>query len=257
MLGDVVGKIGREAVETMLPTLHDMYAPDFVVVNGENAAAGLGITPDIARRLLDAGVDAITLGNHTWHKRDILDYLDCEPRLLRPANFPTGAPGKGYGVFRCRTGGRVGVANLQGRVFMDPLDDPFRLADTILEAFRPQTPVSLFDFHAEATSEKKAFGYYVDGRASVVVGTHTHVQTADERLLPGGTAYITDVGMVGPQESVLGMNPQESVQKFVTQLPHRFEVAEGAVVLCGIVADVDAATGRAGHIERVQIRDIF
>jgi metallophosphoesterase (TIGR00282 family) len=257
MLGDIVGKIGREAVETMLPTLHDMYAPDFVVVNGENAAAGLGITPDIARRLLDAGVDAITLGNHTWHKRDILDYLDCEPRLLRPANFPTGAPGKGYGVFRCRTGGRVGVANLQGRVFMDPLDDPFRLADTILEAFRPQTPVSLFDFHAEATSEKKAFGYYVDGRVSVVVGTHTHVQTADERLLPGGTAYITDVGMVGPQESVLGMNPQESVQKFVTQLPHRFEVAEGPVALCGIVADVDAATGRAAHIERVQIRDIF
>ena len=257
MLGDIVGKIGREAVETMLPTLHDMYAPDFVVVNGENAAAGLGITPDIARRLLDAGVDAITLGNHTWHKRDILDYLDCEPRLLRPANFPTGAPGKGYGVFRCRTGGRVGVANLQGRVFMDPLDDPFRLADTILEAFRPQTSVSLFDFHAEATSEKKAFGYYVDGRVSVVVGTHTHVQTADERLLPGGTAYITDVGMVGPQESVLGMNPQESVQKFVTQLPHRFEVAEGPVALCGIVADVDAATGRAAHIERVQIRDIF
>ncbi len=256
MLGDIVGKIGREAIETMLPTLHEMYAPDFVVANGENAAAGLGITPDIARRLLDAGVDAITLGNHTWHKRDILDYLEAEPRLLRPANFPTGAPGKGYGVFRCRTGGRVGVANLQGRVFMDPLDDPFRLADTILESFRMQTPVSFFDFHAEATSEKKAFGYYVDGRASVVVGTHTHVQTADERLLPGGTAYITDVGMVGPQESVLGMNPQESVQKFVTYLPHRFEVAEGPVTLCGIVADVDADTGRAAHIERVQIRDI-
>jgi len=256
MLGDIVGKSGRDAAETMLSTLHEMYAPDFVVANGENAAAGLGITPDIARRLLDAGVDAITLGNHTWHKHDILDYLEREPRLLRPANYPAGAPGKGYGVFRCRAGGSVGVANLQGRVFMDPLDDPFRLADMILESFRPQTPVSLFDFHAEATSEKNAFGYYVDGRASVVVGTHTHIQTADERLLPGGTAYITDAGMVGPQESVLGMDPQGSVQKFVTQLPCRFEVAEGPVVICGIVADVDADTGRASHIERVHIRDI-
>ncbi len=257
MLGDIVGKSGRDAVQTMLPTLHDMYAPHFVIVNGENAAAGLGITPDISRRLLAAGVDAITLGNHTWSKRDIMDYLDQEPRLLRPANYPAGTPGKGYGVFCCRgSAGRVGVANLLGRTFMDPLDDPFRLADTILEAFRGQTPVSFFDFHAEATSEKNAFGYYLDGRASVVVGTHTHVQTADERILPRGTAYITDVGMVGPQNSILGMNAHESVQKFVTQIPHRFEVAGGAVVLCGIVADVDAATGRATHIERVQIRDI-
>jgi metallophosphoesterase (TIGR00282 family) len=229
-----------------------------VVANGENAAAGHGITPDIARRLLGAGVDALTLGNHTWSKRDIVDYLDHEPRLLRPANYPAGTPGKGYGVFPCRTGaGRVGVANLLGRTFMEPLDDPFRLADTILEAFRGQTAVSLFDFHAEATSEKNAFGRYLDGRASVVVGTHTHVQTADERLLPRGTAYLTDVGMVGPQDSILGMNPHESVQRFVTQLPHRFEVAPGPVVLCGAVADVDAKTGRASRIERVQIRDIY
>ena len=256
MLGDVVGKIGRDAVQTMLPTLNDMYAPNFVIVNGENSAAGLGITPDIAQRLFGSGVDVITLGNHTWSKRDIVDYLDYEPRLLRPANFPAGTPGAGSGIFPCRSGGRVGVANLMGRAFMAPLDDPFRLADTILESFRGQTPISFFDFHAEATSEKTAFGYYLDGRASVVAGTHTHVQTADERLLPRGTAYITDVGMVGPQQSVLGMNVHESVQRFVTQMPHRLEVAEGLVVLCGIVADVDGDTGRAARIERIQIRDI-
>jgi len=257
MLGDIVGKSGRDAVQTMLPTLHDLYSPHFVIVNGENAAAGHGITPDIARRLFDSGVDVITLGNHTWSKRDIGEYLDREPRLLRPANYPAGTAGKGYGIFVCRGSMcRVGVANLLGRAFMDPLDDPFRLADTILESFRGQTPVSFFDFHAEATSEKNAFGVYLDGRASVVVGTHTHVQTADERLLPRGTAYITDVGMVGPQDSILGMNAHESVQRFVTQIPHRFEVAPGPVVLCGIVADVDAKTGRASHIERVHIRDI-
>ena len=257
MLGDIVGKSGRDAVHTMLPTLHDHYSPHFVIVNGENSAAGRGITPDIARRLFDAGVDAVTLGNHTWSKRDIVDYLDREPRLLRPANYPAGTPGKGYGIFHCRGSiTRVGVANLMGRTFMDPLDDPFRLADTILESFRGQTPISFFDFHAEATSEKNAFGVYLDGRASVVVGTHTHVQTADERLLPRGTAYLTDVGMVGPQDSILGMNAHESVQKFVTQMPHRYEVAPGPVILCGIVADVDAKTGRASHIERIQMRDI-
>ena len=257
MLGDIVGKCGREAVQTMLPTLHDLYSPDFVIVNGENAAAGLGITPDIARRLFESGVDAITLGNHTWSKRDIVAYLDQEPRLLRPANYPAGTPGRGYGVFGCRTGGaRVGVANLMGRAFMEPLDDPFRMADTILESFRGQTAISFFDFHAEATSEKNAFGSYLDGRASIVVGTHTHVQTADERLLSRGTAYITDVGMVGPQQSVLGMDAHESVQRFITQTPHRLEVAEGPVVLCGVWADVDAHTGRATQMERIQIRDI-
>lgn len=257
MLGDIVGKSGRDAVQTMLLTLHDLYSPDFVIVNGENAAAGLGITPDIARRLLASGVDVITLGNHAWSKRDIAGYLDEEPRLLRPANYPAGTPGKGYGLFCCRGSmGRVGVVNLMGRTFMDPLDDPFRMADTILESFRGQTTVSFFDFHAEATSEKNAFGSYLDGRASVVVGTHTHVQTADERLLPRGTAYITDVGMVGPQDSILGMNAHESIQRFVTQVPHRLEVAAGPVVLCGIIADIDAKTGRASHIERIQIRDI-
>jgi metallophosphoesterase (TIGR00282 family) len=257
MLGDIVGKVGRDAVQTMMPTLNEMYLPHFVIVNGENSAAGLGITPDIARRLFGCGIDVVTLGNHTWSKRDIMEYLDQEPRLLRPANYPAGTPGAGSGVFPCRSGGgRVGVANLLGRTFMEPLDDPFRLADTILESFRGRTTVSFFDFHAEATSEKNAFAWYLDGRASVVVGTHTHVQTADERILPRGTAYITDVGMVGPQHSILGMNAHESVHRFVSQMPNRFEVAAGPVVLCGIVADVDEKTGRASRIERIQVRDI-
>lgn len=257
MLGDIVGKCGREAAETMLPTLREMYDPDFIVVNGENAAAGLGITPEIARNLLREGVDVITLGNHTWSKRDIGAYLEREPRILRPANYPAGTPGRGWNILPARDGTRVGVANMMGRSFMEPLDDPFRMADTIMEAFRGVATVSFFDFHAEATSEKTAFGVYLDGRASVVVGTHTHVQTADERLLPRGTAYITDVGMVGPQDSIIGMNTEIVVRKFVTQMPTRFEVAEGPVVLCGIVADADAHTGRATHIERIQIRDIY
>jgi metallophosphoesterase (TIGR00282 family) len=257
MLGDLVGKGGREAAQTMLPTLHEMYSPHFIIVNGENAAGGLGITPEIASDLLQSGVHAITLGNHTWNKRAILDYLDHESRILRPANYPAGTPGRGFGVFTATDGTRVGVANLMGRVFMEPLDDPFRQADAILEAFLGQTAVSFFDFHGEATSEKMAFGNYLDGRASVVVGTHTHVQTADERLLPHGTAYITDVGMVGPQHSIIGMDAASVVKKFITGLPHRFEVADGPIVLCGIVADVDAKTGRATQIERIQIRDIY
>jgi len=257
MLGDLVGKTGREAAQTMIPTLQEMYAPQFIIVNGENAAAGKGITPEIADALLGSGVHVITLGNHTWSKRGITDYLDHEPRLLRPANYPAGTPGRGHGVFTATDGTRVGVANLMGRTFMEPLDDPFRLADTILESLRGQATVSFFDFHAEATSEKMAFGYYLDGRAGAVVGTHTHVQTADERLLPRRTAYITDVGMVGPQDSILGVESNIIVSKFVTQMPHRFQVAEGPIVLCGVVVDIDAQTGRASHIERIQIRDIY
>lgn len=257
MLGDLVGKIGRDAAQQMLPTLREMYAPHFVVVNGENAAAGLGITPEIARTLLQGGVDVITLGNHAWNRPEIVPYLDQEARILRPANYPAGTPGKGFRVFAAENGERVGVANLLGRHFMDPLDDPFRLADTILEAFLGQTAATLFDFHAEATSEKCAFGHYLDGRASIVVGTHTHVQTADERILPGGTAYITDVGMCGPQHSVIGMDVEKIVQKFLTQRSCRMEVATGPVILCGIIVDVDTQTGHASHVERVQIRDIY
>jgi metallophosphoesterase (TIGR00282 family) len=257
MLGDLVGKAGREAAQQMLPTLQEMYQPHFVIVNGENAAAGLGITPDIARSLLQAGVDVITLGNHAWNRREIGEYLNHEPRILRPANYPPGTPGRGYQVYTAGNGVRVGVANLLGRCFLDPLDDPFRLADTILEAFLGQAQVTFFDFHAEATSEKGAFGCYVDRRAGAVVGTHTHVPTADERILPGGTAYLTDVGMCGPQDSVIGMDIDTVLKKFITQRPCHMEVAKGPVVLCGVVVDLDPVNGRAEHIERVQIRDIY
>ncbi len=256
MLGDLVGKPGRDAAQTMLPTLREMYAPQFVIANGENAAAGLGITPDIAASLLRGGVDVVTLGNHTWSKHGVGDYLDQEARLLRPANYPAGTPGRGCRVYTACDGTRVGVANLMGRTFMEPLDDPFRAADTIMEAFRGQALVTFFDVHGEATSEKMALAHYLNGRASVVVGTHTHVQTADERILSGGTAYLTDVGMCGPQDSILGMNTELVIHRFVTQRPNRFEVAEGPVVLCGVVVDVEPKTGRATHIERIQIRDI-
>lgn len=256
MLGDIVGKVGRDAALTMLPSLQETYAPDFIVANGENAAAGRGITPEIARAMFDSGIDVVTLGNHAFSRREIGDYLDKEPRVLRPANYPEGTPGVGHGIFTSRGGARVGVVNLMGRTYMDPLNDPFRAADRILACFQGRTQAAFIDFHAEATSEKAAFGYYLDGRASVIVGTHTHVQTADERILPRGTAYITDVGMVGPQESIIGMEIEAVVEKFLTLTPRRFQVAEGAVTLCGIVADVDLNTGLAEHIERIQIRDI-
>ena len=256
MLGDIVGKVGRDAALTMMPTLQETYDPDLVIANGENAAAGRGITPEIAKALFAAGVDAITLGNHTWGRRDIGEYLEQELRIMRPANYPEGTPGRGFALFTARDGTKVGVANLMGRTYMDPLDDPFRAADKILNCFQGRAAVTFIDFHAEATSEKSAIGYYLDGRASVVVGTHTHVQTADERILPHGTAYITDVGMVGPQDSIIGMETEAVVDKFLTQLPRKFQVAEGPVTLCGIVADVDPSTGLATHIERIQIRDI-
>lgn len=256
MLGDIVGKVGRDAALTMLPGLQDSYQPDLVIANGENAAAGRGITPEIAREFLTSGIDAITLGNHTWSRREIGAYMDQEPRVLRPANYPPGTPGHGFAIFTARDGTRIGIANIMGRTFMDPLGDPFRCADEILTCFQGRTAASFIDFHAEATSEKIALGYYLDGRASVVVGTHTHVQTADERILPQGTAYITDVGMVGPQDSIIGMETEAVVDKFLTQMPRRFQVAEGPVTLCGIVADIDPATGLATHIERIQIRDI-
>ncbi len=258
MLGDIVGKSGRDAVVATLPSLVAMHSPDLVIANGENIAAGRGITPDAAQHLLQVGVHVVTLGNHVWDQRDIINHLEHEARLLRPSNFPAGTPGRGHGVYIAENGTRVGVANIMGRVHMEPLEDPFRSADTILESFRSQNVrVSLFDFHAEATSEKQAFGHYLDGRASAVVGTHTHVQTADERVLPRGTAYITDVGMTGPQHSVLGMDPEAVLKKFMTQRPHRFEVAHGPAMVNGVVVEVDTHTGRATRIERISLRDLI
>jgi metallophosphoesterase (TIGR00282 family) len=253
MVGDVVGKPGRQAVLDWVPELRTQLRLDFVLINAENAAGGIGITPDIAQTLLQKEcADVLTLGNHAWGKREIYPYLDTEPRLLRPANYPPGAPGQGFGVFPGPTG-PVGVIALQGRTFMDPVDDPFRAVNVLLEKLRQRTRVIFIDFHAEATSEKQAFGWYVDGQVSAVVGTHTHVQTADERILPGGTAYLTDVGMTGPVDSVIGMSREIVLSRFTSLLPARFEVAEGEAQLCAVLVDVDPATGHATGIQRLQV----
>lgn len=250
-IGDIVGRPGREAVRALLPALRSELRPGFVIANAENAAAGVGITPVVAAELLDGGVDALTLGNHAWAKREILPALEREPRILRPANYPSGVPGRGAAVYDVAEGA-VAVVSLQGRTFMDPIDDPFRVADELMETLRAQTPVVLVDFHAEATSEKQAMAWHLDGRASAVLGTHTHVQTADERVLGGGTAAITDVGMTGPADSIIGMAPETVLPRFLLRLPTRFEVAGGRAQLCAVLVDVDDRSGRARSIERVQ-----
>lgn len=252
-IGDVFGEPGRQAVANIIPDLRERLALDFVIANGENTAGGVGITKDIAQDMLRDGVDAITLGNHTWSKRDIYKFLDEEDRIVRPANYPSGCPGRGWNIFKTRNGRRIGVINLCGRVFMDTLDCPFRTADEILETIKLDADVILVDFHAEATSEKIAFGWYVDGRVSAVVGTHTHVQTADEKILPAGTAYITDVGMTGPIDSVIGVRKELIISRFLTRLPNKFEVAGGKVLLSAVLIDVDPASGRATGIERLSI----
>lgn len=250
-LGDIVGKPGRDAVLSLLPELRAELNPELVITNAENAAAGFGVTEAIVRSLISAGVDVITTGNHVWSKTDELGILDSEPRLLRPANYPPGAPGRGYGVFRTKKGTLIGVANLMGRAFMDSVDDPFRAADEIIAQVHQHTPLLFIDFHAEATSEKVAFGWHCNGRVSAVVGTHTHVQTADEKILPEGTAYLTDVGMCGPDHSVIGMDVAASLARFRTQLPQRYRVAEGSATVHGAVIDLDNATGKALSIQRV------
>jgi metallophosphoesterase (TIGR00282 family) len=250
-VGDVVGKPGRQAVRQLLPELRRRHAVDFAVVNIENAAGGFGFTPEIAREVLDAGADCLTSGNHVWKKREAYGYIDSEPRMLRPANYPDGAPGRGYGLYVVgRT--QIAVANLMGRVFMDPLDCPFRVLDQIWERIGGESPLFLVDFHAETTSEKVALGWYAAGRASAIIGTHTHVQTADERILPGGTAYLTDVGMTGPINGVLGVATEPVIEKFLTQMPVKFEVARGPAALMAVLLELDDHTGRAHRISRLQ-----
>lgn len=252
-IGDIVGKPGRQAVAHLLTGMREEYTPDFVVANGENAAGGMGITRETGHEIFQAGVDAITLGNHVWAKKEAYPFLDEEPRVIRPANYPEGVPGHGYVVLNTRAGEDVALLNLCGRVFMDSHpDSPFKVADAIVETLARDAGVIIVDFHAEATSEKNALAYYLDGRVSAVIGTHTHVQTADERILPGGTAYITDVGMTGPLDSVLGLKKELSIARFITQMPCKFEVAEGDTVLSAVIVDIDSATGKASRIERVQ-----
>jgi hypothetical protein len=250
-IGDVTGKPGRRIVAARLPALKREHAIDVVIANGENAAGGMGLTSDVAAELFAAGVDIVTSGNHVWKNREAYELLDGDPRVLRPANYPAGAPGRGAAVLRT-AGGLIGVLNLEGRVFMQTLDDPFRLAREQAAALRASVPTVIVDFHAEATSEKVAMGWYLDGRVSAVVGTHTHVQTADERVLPQGTAYITDVGMTGPRDGVIGMDREVILERFLTQLPARFQVASGAVQLNAVAITV-SAQGQAERIERVQV----
>lgn len=250
-VGDIVGKAGRQAVQTFLKLLKDEYKVDLTVANGENAAGGNGLTKDVAQELYAAGIDFLTMGNHVWDKRQIMDFIDGEARLVRPANYPAGAPGKGYGFVRL-SGFKVGILNLSGRVYLPPLDDPFSAAIRHINTMHQETPLILVDFHAEATSEKIALGWFLDGKVSAVVGTHTHVQTADERVLPQGTAYITDVGMTGPRDSVLGVKKEAIINRFLTQLPAKFEIADGVLQLNAVILDLDESSGLARRIERIQ-----
>jgi len=254
MIGDVIGKPGRLAVEAILPALREERGIDFVTANGENVAGGLGLTASTAESLFAAGVDVITSGNHIWDKREIYPFLESSDRVLRPLNYGThDVPGRGWGIYHALDGTELAVINLQGRTFMQPIDNPFTDADKLLdESSEPLPPVRLVDFHCELTSEKNALGLYLDGRVSVVVGTHTHVVTGDERILPGGTAYQTDLGMTGPVWSVIGFTPESVLPRFVNALPTRFQVGDGPVILNATQIDIDPATGRALAIERIQ-----
>jgi len=252
MVGDVFGEPGRAALARLLPGLRQQHAIDFCVVNVENAAGGFGVTPPMARQFLAEGADVMTSGNHVWDKREIVEYIAKENLLLRPANFPLGTPGVGHVTVKCGPH-KVAVLNLMGRVFMLPIDCPFRKADEVVPELRKDTPIVLVDMHCEATSESQAMGWYLDGRVSAVVGTHRHVQTADERVLPGGTAYITDLGMTGPTDGVIGVDRDLILQKFLQQMPVRFEPAKGPAALHGAVIVVDPDSGRASDIRRLRI----
>lgn len=248
-IGDIFGKPGRRVVEDHLQDIVASRNIDLVIANAENAAGGFGVTPRIAQELFQHGIEVMTTGNHVWDKREVYEYLNTEQRILRPANFPD-APGRGVYCGETRKGAPYAVLHFLGRIFMVPIDDPFREADKALRQLPPDCRVRIIDFHAEATSEKQAFGWYLDGRATAVIGTHTHVPTADERVLPGGTGFITDVGMTGPYESVIGVQRQIAVEKFLKQLPARYEPAEGDVRLCAVIIDADEQTGSARSIER-------
>jgi len=252
MIGDIVGRSGRRAVKVNVSSLKREFDLDLVIANGENAAGGNGITKEVAQELFSSGVDVLTMGNHVWNKKEAYVYIDRETRIVRPANYPPGTPGIGANVYDTRRKVQVAVINLAGRVFLQAIDCPFRKADEMIARMKEKARVVVVDFHAEATSEKIAMGWFLDGRVSAMVGTHTHVQTADERILPGGTAYITDLGMTGPWNSVIGVKKEIIIDKFVTQLPQRFEVATGAFQFNGVIIDIDEETGEATSIKRIQ-----
>ena len=250
-IGDIVGRPGRELLRKGLRRLVDHLGVEFVIANVENAAAGFGVTKDIGDAIKELGVDVMTSGNHIWDKKEAIDYIPTEPRLLRPANYPAGVPGRGSYVAQSGDGRAVGVINAMGRVFMLNIDDPFQVVLREIEAIRAKTRIIIVDFHAEATSEKIAMGWHLDGKVTLVVGTHTHVQTADERILPNGTAYLTDAGMTGPHDSIIGMEREPALARFLNGMPSRFEPATGNPRLNGVVIDADDKTGRALAIRRV------
>lgn len=252
-IGDIVGSPGREAVNKLLPVLKEEYSLDFVIANAENAAGGSGITARIAQELFSSGVSVLTSGDHIWKKREIMEVITKEDRILRPINFPEGAPGSGSGVYKTSFEGvKVGVINVQGRVFMEALESPFKTTLRACEQLAQETKIIIVDVHAEATSEKVALGWYLDGKVSAVLGTHTHIQTADEKILPQGTAFIADAGMTGPYYSVIGRKIENVLERFLTSVPVRFEVALEDIQLHGVVVDIDAATGKANSITRIQ-----
>jgi len=251
-IGDTVASAGRAIVKHYLKNLQEQFRIDLTILNCENAAAGFGITPRIADEFFDWGIDVLTSGNHVWDKKEILPYLNQNPRILRPANYPADNPGRGYTLLKTRNGEEAAVLNLQGRVFMVPIDDPFRAADAILAKLPSHIKVIFVDMHAEATSEKVAMGWYLDGRVSAVVGTHTHIPTADETILPKGTAYQTDAGMTGPFDSILGVIRDDVIRRFLTQIPTKFESASLDARLNAVLIDVDSSTGKARKIERIE-----
>ena len=246
-IGDIVGGPGRKAAKSVIPSLRKELCIDYCIANGENAAGGSGITYAVAQDLYNCGIDVITMGNHTWSKKEILNFIDQDNRIVRPANYPLELPGRGSAVYD----GKIGIINVMGRVYMESLDCPFKACDREIELLKPYVRIIIIDVHAEASSEKNALAWYVDGRVSCVFGTHTHVQTADERILPCGTAFITDVGMTGPSEGIIGVDKDIIINKFITHMPAKFEIARGECQINAVVAEIDDKTGKTGRIERI------
>ncbi|MCX5725831.1 MAG: TIGR00282 family metallophosphoesterase [Candidatus Saganbacteria bacterium] len=250
-IGDIIGRYGREITKKLIPELKEKFKPDIIITNGENSASGYGITVKVYNELMDAGIDAITMGNHMWDKKEIMKDIDNLPYIVRPANYPKGTPGKEYLILE-KKGVKVGILNLVGRVFMQPLECPFRTSEELLKKISKETPIILVDIHAEATSEKAALGWFLDGQVSAVIGTHTHVLTADERLLPKGTAFISDIGMVGARNSIIGMDIQNIVDRFLTGMPRRFEpVKSGPGIFNAVLIRIDENTGKPSEIKRI------
>ncbi len=252
-IGDIMGEPGRKAINRALPKIVSQRQVDLVIGNGENVAGGFGITPDLAGELFEMGLSVITTGNHAWDKKECVPFFDRETRLLRPANYPEGVPGTGRVVVESPVGEKIGILQLMGRAYMPPVDCPFQVAKREIALLKEQVPTVLVEMHAEATSEKMAMGHYLDGQVAAVVGTHTHVQTADEQVLTNGTAYITDIGMTGPLHSVIGIKKEFAIEKFLTSMPRRFEVASGPTVFCAVLLELDARQGKALSIERLRV----